>query len=204
MHHQIANGAARVCVVCKELLIADLIDRFPDTAAHIQVILDKGFDQFQFHRFLCPAFSFNTKINFVFFQLLFDAEITFEVLLHPWNDGYFTLIDRGIQPVHFMDGNGPGNIIAKERVRGLTEIIILNFELTFLKPDPCDGFVGSTREFGFFCHSTFFEFIRGSYQRTRQRAECIRVSLAKWLPYVLLQEVPRVPSVHSRPGKRVG
>lgn len=42
-----------------------------------------------------------------------------------------------------MDSNCISNIIAEQPLGGLAEIIIFNLELTALKPDPCDGFVGS-------------------------------------------------------------
>src|SRR5258706_69905 len=37
MHHQVADGTARVGVVRKELFVGDLADRVPDAARYIQV-----------------------------------------------------------------------------------------------------------------------------------------------------------------------
>ena len=64
----------------------------------------------------------------MFLQPLLDAKIAFEVVLHPGNQGCLILIERGIQIVPVVDRNGPGNIVAKELLGRLAEVIILYLE----------------------------------------------------------------------------
>ena len=52
VHHQVADGTARIRIICNKLFLCDLVNGVPDAAGHIDMIFDKSANHFCRHTFI--------------------------------------------------------------------------------------------------------------------------------------------------------